>query len=422
MERSTLTYKRPVLDSTGTRVNSLYYNAYNSDVSALECTFGYDYKVSLSSKSFGSSSTIQIPIGQFISSIVLHLRVRQVAATEILCRSWALAIISSLSYTIGASNSTQIVLQSESLAQELLAQLTSSEARSEMMKLAGEYVSGYATPGAGSQDAYVLLSVPQINDFCGHLPIDSSLLLNNITLQIEFKSDPRSIYGGEETSHPDGFEIAEVIFRRGQLSNQAASIKQEMIRSPDKKYNIPFIHTQNFTSPSFAGSGPSSDQSIELTTFPNADLVGVLMWVIKDKNKYPIGATSPPNPFLLEELSDIVVTLGGSTLFNYPAKSYKLTNMLVKDQSASYFEYCRVNSTNPFPCDPVNCYPIYFDFGFFRSACMGAESLQNTFRIPNNQLRVQFKTPDTDNCRMYCTYFVNGVCELENGTSSIYIS
>ncbi len=427
-EGAVLAYKRPVLDSTGTRYNSLYYNAYNSDVSALECTFGYNYRASLSSPNFGSSSTIQVPIGEFISSMVLHLELPALINKQIIQQSWGLAMIDNIAYTIGASNSTQIVLQSESIIQGIMMQVKDQDTRSEILEQAGFYLEGQSS-GNPVMHAYVLLPIPPICDFCGHLPLDSSLLLNNITVNIQFKSDPRTVYGGTAfSSHPTKFNTAEIIFRKGKLSNQAASIKQEMIKSPDKKYNIPFIHMQNFQSASFQGK-TTSDCSIELNTFPNADLVGICFWVIQDKYKFPdLAVTSlllnvPPNPYVTDEISDINVTLGGATLFTYPAKSYRLTNMLCKDQGPSDFFYNVIDQTDAaYPGTRSQQYPVFLDFSFYRSACTGGSSLENTFRIPNNQLRVSFKTETTENYTLYATYFVNGVCVLENGTSSIYIS
>lgn len=422
-----LSTKRAVLSSGGTRYNGLYYNQANSSVELLECTFGYPYQVSLSSSSFGSSSTIAIPINEFVDNFLLHLRLPNIQENESLAPGWGYRMLNNISYSLGASNTTQIVLQKDAILQAIFAQCKTEEKRSEIMRLSGQGFLGPALAGIGEDiptiDSYLTLPIPPFSDVCGHLPFDSTLLANNINITITFESNPNIIYGGSAT-HPQSFSIAECMMRQGKLSNQSASIRAEMVNSPNLKYSLPMTHLQYWSSSSFAGKRRSDGQcQVELNTFSNADLCGVSFWVIRDDFKNPT-ANFTPNPYVTDNISDVLVTFGGSTLFNFPGESYKLTNMLVGEQNASYFHNQLMvgNSALTFAASPVDCYMVFLDFARVRSACLPGQ-LMNVWRIPNNQIRLNFSTSQgpTVNYSLYACYYYNAISEIENGTSSIFI-
>jgi hypothetical protein len=422
-----LSTKRSVLSSKGVRYNSLYYNAHNSDVSLLECTFGYRYRTSLSSSQFGSSSTFNIPINNFQSTILLHLRLPNLQASECLAPSWGYRMLASIQYALGASSSTNIVLQKDGIILAILSQCDTLERRNEVMKLGGQGYLGPVIAGIGEDvdtiDAYCLIPIPAFSDMCGHLPIDTTLMANTISVTIQFESDPKCIYGGSAT-HPSSFTVAEIMLRDGKLSDQSASVRSKMVKDPNLKYNIPMIHNQYFPTQTFAGKRRSDGKvQVELSTFPNGDLVGIAFWVIRDDFKTPTG-TNAPNPFVTDEISDILVTFGGSTLFDFPGKSYKMAGMCIGKQGPAYFQTQQITGSGagPFTSTGKDCYIVFLDFAQVRSACSPSQ-LQNTWRLPNNQLRVEFSTSQGSsvNYTLHAVYFVNSVVELENGTSSIFI-
>lgn len=426
-ETAILSNKHALLSALGTKYNDLYYSAANSSVSLVETTFAWQNIISLSSLSFGSSSQVNIPIDQFVQEVILHLRVETPVVNESLCRGWGYAILQSIAYVLGASNSTQVVLQGDAILQTILAQCQTEEKRSEIMRLSGEEQLGVPTTPAGEaaplMDAYVTIPLP-FSTACDKLPMDSTLLSNNITVVFNF-NQATSIFGGSAT-HPTGFKVAEVMLRQGKLSNQAASLRQEMIAHPDLIYSYPFIHTQRFISPPFDGSRYSDALhgcQVQLNSFANADLVGIMFWVIADTDKQPVSNNSP-NPWNTDNLCNILVTFNGSTLFNFPYQSYKLTNALIGDQQASYFHGSVIapGAVSPFVSTPKDCYPVFLDFARLRSACM-QEHLFNTWRIPNQNILVQFNTQfgSSVSYKLYATYFYNGVAEFQSGTSAIYI-
>lgn len=426
MQDAILSNKHALLSSLGTKYNDLYYSAANSSVSLVETTFAWQNIISLSSLTFGSSSQINIPIDQFVQECILHLRLPTTQSNETLCRGWGYAMLESLSYTLGASNSTQIVLQGDSILQAVMAQCTTAEKRSEIMRLAGEeQLSAPTTTPAGEtpyMDAYILLPLP-MSTACDKLPLDSTLLSNNIVVGINFKQ-ASAIYGGSAT-HPSAFTVGELMLRQGKLSNQAASLRQEMIAHPDMLYSYPFIHMQNFTSPIFAGALQANYRgcTVQLNAFANADLVGIAFWVVREVDKSP-SSNNSPSPFNCDDISNVLITFNGTTLFNFPYKSYKLTNSVIGDQQSSYFQNSIIasGSAAPFTSSPKDCYPVFLDFARLRSACM-QEHLFNTFRIPNQNITVAFNTEydSSVNYRLYATYMYNGVAEFQSGTSAIYI-
>lgn len=428
MSDAILSTKNAILSSGGTKYNDLYYSMANSSVSLLECTFGYQNIITLPSLQFGSSSQINIPIDQFIGEIILHLRLPNLQANETLCRAWGYAMLQSIGYTFGNSNSTQIVLQGQSILQSIISQISDPMKRLEAMRLAGEehLAPLIAQPGEDTPtvDAYLVIPLP-FSTMCDKLPVDSTMLSTNITININFNQNPTTIYGGSAT-HPTSFLRAEVMLRQGKLSNQAASIRGKMLAEPELSYAYPFIHTQYFQSSLFQGKRESDGYqgcSVDLNAFPNADLVGISFFVVKDTDVNPTGGNSP-NPFNADDISNVLVTFNGSTLFNLPAKSYKLTNMALGEQSASYYgnSIIAAGTANPFISYPKDCYMVYLDFARARSMCMHSHFF-NTFRLPNQVLRIQFNTTlgSSTNYRLYGTYYMNGVVEFKNGTSAIRI-
>lgn len=423
-----LSTKRAVLSTNGTSFNQLYYNTINSSVSLLECTFQYNQVISLPSLNFGSTSQINIPNDQFFDVMILHLVLPNVQQSETLARGWGAAILSNIAWTYGSSNSTQIMLQGDSIFQTIMSQTTDPLKRLELFQLMGQEQLAPAVPVLGADtpvnEAFVVVPLPN-STVCDKLPIDTTMLQNNITIQIQFNSDPTCIYGGT-ASHPISFLKAEVILRQGKLSDQSKSARSAMIAVPTLEYNYPFIHTQNFVTPSFPGVRASDGAGVllNLNTFLNADIVAIVMYVVADTDKKPVNGNTP-NPYNMDPISNVLLQFAGQTIFQYPGQAYKLTNMLAGgDQSASYIpgSYVLPGNTNPFQSVPVNQYMVYFDFSMWRSTCFHSH-FDNTWRLTNQTLNLQFNTLYGSNVsyRCYCSFFYNALITFKNGTSSVYI-
>lgn len=422
-----LSNKPVLLSALGTKFNQLYYSEMNSSVNLVEATFTDANVISLQSTSFGSTSQVNIPIDQFIGNVMLHLRLPATGGNETLCRGWGYAMLQQIGFTLGASNSTTVYLQGDSILQTVLAQCPTEEKRSQIMRLAGEEQLGSIVVPVDEDtplmDAYVLIPLP-FSTACDKLPLDSTMLSNNIVITIAFKANATAIYGGSE-SHPSAFTVAEILLRQGKLSASEQSIRQEMVAQPDMRYVYPYIQSQSFVSAPFVGVKPSDGFqacSVDFNTFANADLLGIYFWCVADTDKSPTGSNSP-RPYKLDEISNLLLTLNGSSLMNMPSKIYKLTGALIGDQQASYFQgsNIRAGTVAPFSSDPADCWMVFFDFSRIRSACVHDE-LQNVFRLPNQILRLNFNTSKSGyTYRIYATYMYNGAAIFQNGVSSIRI-
>lgn len=430
MSDAILTVKPSVLSSAGYKYNSLYYSSASSSADLLECTFNWQNVIALPTLQMGSSSQVNLPMDQFIQDVVLHVRLPNVVANQTLPRGWLFSIIDSISYTFGNSNSTQIVLQNDGIFLTCMSQISDAEKRDEILRLAGEEVLTplVAAPGEDvpNLDAWIVLPLPMSTP-CNEqkLPIDSTMLSSNIVLTIQFGNNSK-IYGGSGAPRPTAFLVAELLLRQGKLSNQSASVRSLMIAAPDLKYQYPFIHTQYWESPSFAGIRASqavSACSITLNSFANADLVGVTFYVIKTTDKVPTD-NSTPNPFNSDPISNLVVTFNNSTMFNFPGLSYKMTNMLTGDLGASYYDNSIVSpgAVAPFLSNPKQNYLIHLDFSRLRSDCY-QQHMFNVMRMPNQYLRLNFNTSLSDGVTyvLRAIFHYNGVVEFANGTSLIRI-
>ena len=426
-----LSTKHAILSSGGSRYNDNYYNYLNSSTSMLETTYGWQNIISLPSLQFGSSSQINVPIDQFVGNVVLHLRLPNLVTNQSLTKGWGVAMLQSISFSFGNSSSTQIVLQNDAIFQTIMAQCDSVEKRDVLFTLMGQAFLEPQVAPAGEDvpliDAYIPIPLP-FSSVCGDkLPFDTTMLQSNITVNIQFNQNPSTIYGGSATPYPSAFTVAEVLLRQGKLSNQAASVRQLMISKPDLIYPYPWIYSQYFQSSTFAGVRESDQYqgcSVELNAFPNADLVGIAFYVVSTTNKSPTGGNSP-NPFNSDDISNVLVTFNGSTLFNLPGKSYRLTNILSgPDQDGTHYPNTIIDpgTTSKFTVTAKDNYMIYLDFSRERSACLGSH-LFNVFRLPNQILRVQFNTTlgNTTTYRLYATYFMNAVIEVSNGSSLVRI-
>lgn len=421
MSETYLSNKRALLSNLGSSIHDLYYSTQNSSISAVECSFAWQNTISFPSIQFNSSSTISIPIDQFVQCVVCHFQLPALQAGEYLPRGWGPACIESIAYTIGASSSTQIVLQGDSIMQTLMGQCNSKEKRNAMLSLSGEAGGDGLTPDpVGTiHEATFVIPLPFSTMCQDKLPIDSTLLSNNISITIIVKP-ASSIYGGNVV-HPTQFTLAEVILKQGKLSNQSSSLRSMMVAEPEAIYSYPFTHAQRFVSPSFTGSTAYQGCSVILNQFPNADFLGMVLWVVKDEFKQPAALSSTPNPWQIDPIKDILLTFNGSTLFNFKGYSHRLCGMLAGDQHDPSYDIVKYNTSNP-PAiiETFTHWPVFLDFSRERAICMG-DHMFNVFRCPNNNMLLQFSTSTTDQYKLYATYYFNAALEMSSGVSAVYI-
>jgi hypothetical protein len=422
-----LTNKKSLLNSVATKYDQNYYSEANSIANTIETTYGFQNKISLPSVGFGTSSQLNMPADSFLGDVILHLQLPRTVANQSLCRGWGMASLASVQFLLGGSNSTSLVLQDHSIAQALFCQAETKEKRSELLHNWGEEQLGVMPVPAGEDaptvDAYVLIPLP-FSAICDKLPIDCTLLSSPIQLTFNFKQ-ANAIYGGSAVT-PNGFLKAELLMRTGKLSNQALSLRSAQIAHPSLRAPYPWVYAQRFQSAPFQGARESDGLqacSVLLSGFINSDLLGICIGLIKDSDVFPNGGNSP-NPFNYADISNLLVSFNGSTLFNFPNLSSRACMHLVGQQQAPGFE-CSVidpGTISPFISRPRDAFPVVLNFARGQAACLPAEIL-NTWRIPAQQILCQFNTPlgAGTTYRLYATYFYNSVVVMQNGTSDVVV-
>jgi hypothetical protein len=428
MADALLSTKRSLLSALGTKYNDLYYSAANSSVSLVEATAGWQNIISIPGGNFGVTQQINIPIDQFIQSVVLHIQLSfngtTTVPTDFACASgWGYALLNYINFTFGASATTAITLSGPSLWAAISAQCDMKEKRNELFMQGGQAIFGTGFTSPNIIDAYITIPLP-FSTACDKLPVDSTLLSNNIVVTFAF-NQLSSIAPKGYSSNTVAFSACECMLRQIKLSSQEMSIRQSMIAMPSLMYSYPFIHYQHYQ-PAVVGPTSSTYQqnTFLLNAFTNGDLLGIVLWFVDVTDLPGGGATGQvPAPFKIAQVNDIQVELNGVALFRLPAQSYRATNCLIGDQgNSSYDVVYPIGTAATYTQGQAGAYPIYLDFSRCRSACVQDEMF-NTWRIPNQNLSVKFTDPvGSRTLQPYAMYMYNGVIEFQSGTSAVFIS
>jgi hypothetical protein len=297
----------------------------------------------------------------------------------------------------------------------LMSECETAEKCSEMLRLAGEAVS---SPQAVPITADILLPMPwsSANTQCHKLGFDTSLLLAPIQVKVTF-NNAEFFMGGSGTK-PSAFSNASIFLRQGDLSDQSNSLRSIMMSEPNLYQAYPFIMTQSYTSPQFGGN-PNSASSVQLLAFQNADLLGVVFSVVKVSDLASNGQTVP-KPLNYTPIREVDVKFNGNSVYKVPGTAYRLTNMLQKF-GGGFLDVVSYSGTNNQDFAPISAkaYPILIDFSRIRASTFCSE-YQNVWRIGNNSMTVNFKTPDNDVYVLYATYFYNAINEVQSSTSNVY--
>lgn len=438
-----LSNKHVILSSGGTKLNDLYYHGLNSSASLVECTYSMGkYSASLSNLSFDGTNNINIPNQSFLGETYLELELSNAAdvgvgipSDAVLCNAWGYAAIDSISYLMGSSNTSTITLSGPQIFMAVMSQCDTAEKRSEVLRLAGLTQIGPYTDGTRTR-AYVLLPFPW-STMCDKLDVDTSLLSNNIMVTIKFKAANAimtTAAGPLGSTYPTKFLNAKITFRQGDLSNTNLSLKHTMMQNPDLIYSYPLIHfsSGNSNNTTFKGSvDGGAPIQLNITGFLNSDLVGLYFYVVE--NNYVRGNLSPVTPapriitpvqpFRSDPITNVSLYFNGIPLYLTDGELYKLVNM-VGTQNASFYSYTGVDPyTSPVGAAPKNdnSYICYIDFARLRAACY-QNHFNNTFRVANQTLQLQFNTSKGSDVDYQCAYVMvyNGICEFRGGQSFIY--
>ncbi len=417
-----LSDKRIILSSPGFQYSDIYYSRVNTEQSLAEVTYNTGrYTQSLNAIQFGGTSTVIVPNGSLLATFYLHLEIMSPGAlpNASLPRGWGFAALKQISYLMGSSNVPNISMDKHSIFQVIMGQCENAEKRSEMYHLAGEETFGLLAGVPVMADIIIPLPWSTAVGQDQKLPVPTDLLSNPIMVQIAFDT-ANAFFGGSTAGVPTSFSVATALMRQGDMLNRDAGLRPVMYRNPQTIYGYPFIHFQSNQFPITVGS--LQQQTVTLTGFINADLLGISFGVLRDIDAVSTGGQSV-RPFNYQELNNIEVLFNGLTMHFSPGKMHKLTNMNSMD-GASYFENSIANTAVGFPflSSPVDTYIVWIDFS--RLKCeQFTHHYDNTWRVPNNTITLKFACDagaSVGSARLLTTYFYSGIANIRQGETTIF--
>jgi len=446
-----LSNKRTLLSVPGTLKTDAYVSVYDSSVHLVELTANLGrYTSSLSTSQFAGVGQVLIPNNDILGNTFLHLELPapEIGGSWMVPQGWGWAAIKSVSYLWGSSNVSQITLSGKSLWAIAMSQCDTAEKRSQLCYLGGTlYPVPTAAGSSGLDDesiglhAYIPLSLPwSVMCHGGKIGFDTALINSPITIQVQFaSSDEFMAWGASRTNaspQPNGFKSAEVVVRQQMFTNRAQSLQFEMQDDPKAVYNYPFTHYQSAQF-DFTAAASGRDCDVPLTNFINADLIGMVVYMV-EKDKLVGGSKTNGNdavklnPLDITLPSDIKLLFNGQVLFNSPGKLYLLQNCANLNGSGSYYSTTqKVNidavSPNIGKITLSDVLPtvkdlLFIDFSRKHSPCFEKE-YPNTFRIANQVLSLKFNMPSTSletKYTLFATYIYNGVNSVQQGASNLY--
>lgn len=405
--------------------DSLMYNQNNTNIEELESVTRWSDIITSGIRDFGSVIPFNLQRELFVDYVVMK-------ATVVLppgissCGGWLPAMVSGVSWLMGSSSSTEITTSGDSIFQTLAAEVQSVTRRNEMISLMGQCQKNES--GVDQEfTAYMLLPLPQ-SSMCGKLGIDTTILFNNINLKVTLHRESRRAFSRHSGANtlPVQFKSVEFMVRTTKLANQAYSMMNQLQLFPQLSYKYPFTHLDSFVSDVFVGRAYPNICDINLNRFANADIIGIIFYVVRESNKMQNTDGLAPQPYNLETVQDVLVRLNSNIVHNLPQESWKLTNMLLGEHQDSSHYDCGILNDPAHTPSSVKCYPTYLPFTREWAICnVGAEAeLANTWRLTNNILSLQFRTPNADGipCRLYATYLYNSIIQFSQGVSAVYIS
>ncbi len=415
-EEQYLTTKRILLSNPGFKLSDAYYSKFNTQVDLAEITWNYGrFTNTLSNSNFGSNTQIIIPNSSLLSTCYLHLELPPIIAEQTICRGWGYACIDTISYLFGSSNVSQIQIDGQSLFQLVMTQADTQEKRSELIRLGGQE---FLIPSIGDISSDIILPLPWSTS-CGlnsKLPVDTNIIKNPITIQIRFKA-ATSIYGGTGV-RPNGFQNTLVTLKQGDFTNKGDSLALELRQNPDSMYGYPFIHSQSFV-PTDVLTDANGRGSIVLQSFINADLVGMMVGVVKASDLSPI-STESKNPFNYAILRNVRLTFNGLVMYSAVGEAYRLfqtdTALGAGNWQGSLID---PGVAAPFSSQPVDNYLLIMDFTRKRSICYEGH-YANTWRIGQNTMLLNFEAEAATSYRIQATYLYNGIAEITQGETRIF--
>lgn len=422
-----VTTKRVLLNSPGERLSDIYYRDSETrvqDVETLGIMGRFEQTLILN---WGSKSNIQIPnSGNILHQVFLHMKLPQIVADQFVNRGWLYNAIESITWTLGSSTQSQLLLPQKSIFQTAMSMMKTAEERSQALRAGG---GEHVDPTTDSICATIIIPLPwssmRSDGDNTKKGIDTSLLNSNINLQITLSSADK-VYGGIG-QRPTGPLEAFIFTREEVLTNQNNSIRNVLMNNSEKMYSYPFIHKQAPTPRQVVINNPSV---VNLAEILESDLQAIT-WTAHLNDDANSGSNNrAPNVLLPLECIDIELKYNGQTIFKAPGRTSHLIPSLY-DGGASHVEHSRIlrtGDTSGQNSVPANSYVYYIPFASMFHKNINYEGMySNSPRFANQTMQLSLtvldapeaNSPPLTGATIYFTYYYSGVAEISAGVSTI---
>lgn len=429
MSTSYLTKERTDLNAPGYLVDSVYYTNRSTEVQLCEIDYTTGkYTQSLNSLNFGSVSNIVIPNDNLVSDVYLSVRLPDLVENQAISKGWLFDLVSSINFTFGASNVSNLRIDSKTIRHLNLVSAETKEKREEIESLAGEYFK-FPAGGAGNQfpiEGVIKIPLPWCNESADRKkPMDMSLLNSPVQIQITLDTADRiySLAG----AMPVALLSGEVFTTMGQFADKSNSLKQKMMMDPTYIYEYPFIYHQSVSPKSnivLDSTLTSPPSNIDIQEMLNSDLTAILFSVHPTALQRKVGA-SITSPGLSCELWNVELKYNGSIIYKVPGRASRLVAM-AHDVGATGFSSVIPNAAGD--AIPHPCFVYHIPLGQMKGINFH-RLFENVSRYPSQTFQLSFQAAqikdDAGNViggnvgTLYLTYCYNSSASIQNGTTSI---
>lgn len=392
--------------------DNLYQSASNTMKSASRVVSAQTYRIDLPSKNMGTTSVVDLPQGQMLSTVGMMFKLPKDAAywasTTNLRQGWGFDAIDFIEYAFAGSE--KLVLSGQHMLQKHMADCESSGKRSALISLAGEAITGAGVALSEEPVAYINLYLPFSNVNSSRvIPFDSSLLSRPVRITIRL-AQRASFYAPTIpsaailASAASLFSDSYLLVKTGTLKDDADSIRDMVGMLGSSQYTYGYQYPLQFqSSEEFDGKTSSSDKcSVRITGFQNGSVGSMDLWLelVQYNDALAGGGTvrrcvdSLLNRYQMLKMKNIEVLYAGQQVWTSPddmdllmsLSEYPVNNAFDTSVQRS------VNSAAPVAGTASKSYWYHVQFSQFNETFF-SNLVQSGVNFTNNTVEIRFNTP-----------------------------
>jgi len=392
--------------------DNLYQSASNTMKSASRVVSAQTYRIDLPNKNMGTTSVIDLPQGQMLSTVGMAFKLDKSAtywaATTNLRQGWGFDAIDYIEYAFAGSE--KLVLSGQHMLQKHMADCESSGKRSALISLAGEVVTGTGVVLTEDPVAYVNLYLPFSNVNSSRvIPFDSSLLSRpvRITIRLAQRSSfyaptvpSTAIVVGAQSAFSDSY----LLVKTGTLKDDSDSIRDMVGMLGSSQYTYGYQYPLQFqSSEEFAGKTSATDKcSVRITGFQNGSVGSLDLWLelVQYNDAISGGGTvrrcvdSLLNRHQMMKMKNIEVFYAGQQVWTSPDDIdllMSLSEYPVNNAFDTAIQHS-INSVSPTAATASKSYWYHVQFSQFNETFF-SNLVQSGVNFTNNTVEIRFNTP-----------------------------